>query len=497
MTVSTPSVSTPHVSTPHDEVTGPCARQARPPADLDVEDLDHDAELAAVVRTAAAVTGMPFATVNVFDDRAQHQVAPYGFAGATTARDRSLCSVMNSGAPAVRVHDDLSADPVHSGNPWVDGRHARVRAYASAPLCVGGTLVGTLCVFDTRPHVLGPETGARLADLAAVVVALLQRRRQASQLVDLAVASSAARDQAEAAAAHLARSEAFTRALLEALPVGVVAADAGGRIPLVNRVGREWHGLADGDVLGSAGAAGPSGDLARAFSLCTPEGRPLEPHEVPLTRVFTEGRVHDAEIAIARPDDQLRVLRSSGALVLDGEGRPAGAVLASMDVTDQRELETRLREAALHDALTGLPNRALLLDRIELALHTQERDGVPAALLYCDLDGFKEINDTLGHAAGDAALLRMATVLSGAVRPGDTVARIGGDEFVVLCPGAATEAAARALAARIERTLGAPADGGPALRSSTGVALSRRGDTADDLLRRGDVAMYEVKRSRR
>ncbi|MBM7806889.1 diguanylate cyclase (GGDEF)-like protein [Geodermatophilus bullaregiensis] len=485
------------VPTLPDEATGPCARRTRLPAGLDVQDLDHDAELAAVVRIAAAVTGMPFATVNVLDDCSQHQIAPHGFPGATTAREESLCSVVNADAPAVRAHDDLSTDPVHAASPWVDGRYARVRAYASAPLVVDGALVGTLCVFDTAPHALAPATGERLADLAAVVVALLQRRRQAAQLADLAVASSAAREQAEAAAADRARSEAFTRALLEALPVGVVAADAEGRITLCNRVGRRWHGLADGDVPGPAGAADPYGDVATAFDLCTPDGRPLEPHEVPLARVFTEGRVHDAEIAIARPGERLRVLRSSGALVVDGQGRPAGAVLASMDVTDQRELEARLREAALHDALTGLPNRALLLDRVELALRAQERDGLAAVLLYCDLDGFKGINDTLGHAAGDAALLRMATVLRGTVRPGDTVARIGGDEFVVLCPGAGTELVARALVARIERTLAAPADGGPALRSSTGVALSRRGDTPDSLLRRGDAAMYEVKRSRR
>jgi diguanylate cyclase (GGDEF)-like protein len=168
-----------------------------------------------------------------------------------------------------------------------------------------------------------------------------------------------------------------------------------------------------------------------------------------------------------------------------------------MDVTARCELEARLREAALHDPLTGLPNRALLLDRVEQALRAQEREGLPAALLYCDLDGFKAVNDTLGHAAGDAALRRMAAALSASVRPGDTVARIGGDEFVVLCPGTATETAARHLVARIADVLAAPADGGPPLRSSTGVALSRTGDTADTLLRRADAAMYEVKRARR
>jgi diguanylate cyclase (GGDEF)-like protein len=465
-------------------------------ADLDLEDLARDAELAAVVRVAAAVAGVPCATVNLLDACEQHQVVPHGFLGCSSPRAESLCAVMNAGGPRTRVHDDLAAEPRYAGNPWVDGRRATVRAYASAPLVVDGETAGTLCVFDTAPHAFAHDTGERLADLAAVVVALFQRRRQARQLADLAAASAAARDQAQAAAGHAARSEAFTRALLESLPVGVVAADAEGRLTLFNRLGREWHGLPERYAERVEGAR-LTEDVVATFGLCTPDGRRLRPEEVPLARVYAEGRVRDADMAIDRPGLPLRVLRASGTPVLDAEGRLTGAVVAMMDVTAQRELEARLREAALHDALTGLPNRALLLDRVGQALEVQAREGLPAALLYCDLDGFKAINDTLGHAAGDAALLRMAAALRAVVRPGDTVARIGGDEFVVLCPGTATEDAARRLVERITATLATPTDGGPPLRSSTGVALSRRGDDADSLLSRADAAMYEVKRSRR
>jgi diguanylate cyclase (GGDEF)-like protein len=478
--------------------TPPDRTAARPDVGLglDLDELDRDTELAAVVRVAAAVAGLPCATVNLLDACEQHQLVPHGFLGASSPRDESLCAGMNAEGPRTRVHEDLAADPRYAGNPWVDGRRATVRAYASTPLVVDGETVGTLCVFDTAPHAFAPGTGDRLADLASVVVALFQRRRQARQLAELAAASAAARDQAQAAAGHAARSEAFTRALLESLPVGVVAADAEGGITLFNRLGREWHGLPEGYAERVEGAR-LTEDVVETFGLCAPDGRRLTPEEVPLARVYTEGRVRDADMAIDRPGAPLRVLRASGTRVLDAEGRLTGAVVAMMDVTAQRELEARLREAALHDALTGLPNRALLLDRVDQALQVQAREGLPAALLYCDLDGFKGINDTLGHAAGDAALLRMAATLRSVVRPGDTVARIGGDEFVVLCSGTATASAAQRLVERITATLATPADGGPPLRSSTGVALSRPEDTAGSLLRRADAAMYEVKRSRR
>ncbi|MGY1717146.1 diguanylate cyclase domain-containing protein [Geodermatophilus sp. SYSU D01106] len=463
---------------------------------LDLAELGRDAELAAVVRVAAAVTGVPCATLNLLDACEQHQLVPHGFRGCSSPAEESLCATMTAEGPRVRVYADLSTDPRYADNPWVDGRRSSVRAYASAPLLVDGLAVGTLCVFDTAPHAFPADAGDRLADLAGVVVALFQRRRQARQLAVLAAARAADRDQAQAAASHAARSEAFTRALLEALPVGVVAADADGRITLFNRLGRQWHGLPEEHADQVAGAE-LTEDVVERFGLCTPDGRRLALAEVPLARVYTEGRVRDAHMAIDRPGHPLRVLRASGTRIRDDAGRPTGAVVAMMDVTAQVELEARLREAALHDALTGLPNRALLLDRTEQALRVQDRDGLPAAVLYCDLDGFKQVNDTLGHAAGDAALVRMAAALTSVVRPGDTVARIGGDEFVVLCPGTTTEAAARGLAERLSVALAAPADGGPALRSSTGLALSRAGDTPDTLLSRADAAMYAVKRSRR
>jgi diguanylate cyclase (GGDEF)-like protein len=165
-----------------------------------------------------------------------------------------------------------------------------------------------------------------------------------------------------------------------------------------------------------------------------------------------------------------------------------------------RLLET-VRHQATHDALTGLPNRVLFLDTLERAL-AESRPGSPVAVLFCDLDRFKVVNDTLGHAAGDELLRQVAARLRAAVRPGDTVGRLSGDEFAVILPGVADPADAAALADRVVACFAAPfrLDGAETrVGTSVGVAVHDPRDrtSADELLRRADAAMYRHKEYRR
>ncbi|HTC59905.1 MAG TPA: EAL domain-containing protein [Solirubrobacteraceae bacterium] len=160
----------------------------------------------------------------------------------------------------------------------------------------------------------------------------------------------------------------------------------------------------------------------------------------------------------------------------------------------------QLRHQALHDALTGLPNRVLALDRAEQMLARARRQNIPVAALYVDIDGFKQVNDTFGHAAGDELLQVVATRLTGVVREGDTAARLSGDEFVVLVEGSTLDAGAELVAERLLEVLRQPYDierSGElgrqlSITPSIGVASGLRGN-AIELLRDADLALYEAK----
>jgi diguanylate cyclase (GGDEF)-like protein len=163
-----------------------------------------------------------------------------------------------------------------------------------------------------------------------------------------------------------------------------------------------------------------------------------------------------------------------------------------------REQTEELRYRALHDDLTGLPNRALIMDRIEQMLGRTRRQGVASAVLFVDLDSFKDVNDTYGHAAGDALLRAVADRLLGSIRETDTAGRIGGDEFIVLLEGASLTDGVPAVAQRLLDALELPFT----LTELPGVTLNVRasvgiadvdGDSPDTVLRNADMALYEAK----
>jgi diguanylate cyclase (GGDEF)-like protein/PAS domain S-box-containing protein len=217
--------------------------------------------------------------------------------------------------------------------------------------------------------------------------------------------------------------------------------------------------------------------------------------EVPI--VQSDGTTRWVLLAVgALPDDAPSKLAGDPD-VASGEVRSRHYLSAQMlDVTERREAEQRLAHLALHDELTGLANRTLLQDRVEQDLARCRREGGHVAVIFVDLNHFKHVNDSLGHAVGDDLLRAVAARLLEVVRECDTVARIGGDEFVLSCPGLRDLAEAELMAARCRDSLTEPvrlAGHVVAISASAGVALSDTASTAASLLSQSDAAMYEAK----
>ena len=206
---------------------------------------------------------------------------------------------------------------------------------------------------------------------------------------------------------------------------------------------------------------------------------------------------YDFEHRVVRPGGEVRVVHRRAEVVRDGVGDPLKMTGTVHDVTERKALEERLEYQAFHDSLTDLPNRHLFANRLEHALERTERQSTKVAVLLMDLDGFKIVNDSLGHDAGDKLLVAVAERLRGCVRPEDTLARFGGDEFTVLIEDVEGPGDAARVAERIADQLRTPfsVEGRKIFaRFSAGIALGdARTKGPDELLREADTAMYRAK----
>jgi diguanylate cyclase (GGDEF)-like protein/PAS domain S-box-containing protein len=209
-----------------------------------------------------------------------------------------------------------------------------------------------------------------------------------------------------------------------------------------------------------------------------------------------DGGCYEVEFRVARPDGALRWLRMQGRAERDGAGTPLRMSGVTQDVTAKRTAELQLVHLARHDALTDLPNRVMLREAVDGAAARAKR-GESCAVFCLDLDRFKQVNDTLGHPAGDALLRAVTERLLACVRGTDLVARLGGDEFAIVQRAADQPADAMALASRVIGELGRPYEiegNRVAIGASVGIAMAPQdGLDADLLLRNADLALYRAK----
>ena len=280
-------------------------------------------------------------------------------------------------------------------------------------------------------------------------------------------------------------------ALLEALPAQTAVLDHEGVVVAANQAWARFGA----EHPESGWRAGMDGNLLDACEAAAKEGVEAATAVADAVRAVLDGghrAFHlDARERLEAGDlwFSVRVSRFASA--------PPGAVVSCTDITARKRAEMQLAHQALHDPLTGLPNRTLFLDRVGLALARLDRRPTTAAVLFLDLDRFKSVNDRWGHEAGDQVIRTVADRLRAALRPGDTAARLGGDEFTVLCEDIAGQADAVAIAERVIGAVAQPlhlGDQEAPLTTSVGIALARGpNDRPEGLLRDADAAMYRAK----
>jgi diguanylate cyclase (GGDEF)-like protein/PAS domain S-box-containing protein len=274
------------------------------------------------------------------------------------------------------------------------------------------------------------------------------------------------------------------RTITGSLGEGVVAVDHQGRIEFVNPAVEAILGWTSAELLGRE----PHETLHR---------HEIGTGDCPLLSPLLTGRTakNDDGLFSCRDGSRLPVAYTASPVVRDGQ--LMGVVIAFHDITERKSFEQQLTHQAFHDALTGLPNRALFLDRLGHAQARVGRTGGHYAVLFIDVDRFKVVNDSLGHHVGDELLVQVAARLEGSLRPSDTLARFGGDEFVALLEDLHGEDGAVVVAKRLLGELRRPfrvAQRDVAVSCSIGVVVGdRRHQDPDECLREGDVAMYRAK----
>jgi diguanylate cyclase (GGDEF)-like protein/PAS domain S-box-containing protein len=280
-------------------------------------------------------------------------------------------------------------------------------------------------------------------------------------------------------------SEALYRTLVETSPDAVIVAEQGGRVLMANRRAAELAGYEEPDDLRERNAmefVAPH-DRERLSESFGKASGSIVIRDVEYALVTQGGALLPVELSISR---------------IPGSPAESGPIMAvAKDISERKRAEETIRYLAFHDPLTGIANRPVLIDHLGKAMAQARRDGHMLALLFLDLDRFKEINDTAGHAAGDEVLRQVAAKLLPLVREGDTLARVGGDEFVLLLPrlddqGDATAVAERVLSG-LREVQHADRHRSP-ITGSVGIALyPLDGADAETLLRNADAAMYRAK----
>ena len=442
---------------------------------LDLLDTAPEPEFDAIARLAATATGCETAFIALIDATRMWVKASVGSIPCVVPRADSLCdTIIRTDAPL--IVDDLAADPRFHDH-WVVA--AGSRFYAGMPIRTAGTsdarhAVGTLCVLDTEPRHLDPNQQRAFEDLVGVVEALIVARR-------------GVRDTMRHAAALERQHRVFRQA------------------ERMTKVGWWRLTLDDDQIEWSDGVfriheleQGRYPALSEALDFYPPQARAAV--SAALASAIETGQPYDLEVDFTSAKGNARRVRSIGEVEW-GNGRPSAIVGVFHDVTEEHALKLALQRSADTDPLTGMANRNCFTRALDAAIDAAIADGSPLALALIDLDGFKRINDTFGHPAGDEVLKTVARQLRAPWLKGSCASRLGGDEFALVVDDARLLDDSETLVARLESALQVSTKiGGLTLESGASVGLMHfdpeRFASRHAFVQAADAALYAAKRQR-
>ncbi|MCS0493519.1 EAL domain-containing protein [Ancylobacter sp. MQZ15Z-1] len=451
---------------------------------LDVLNSGRSAALNGICLLARQVLNLSFACVGLVDRDRQWFMAQSGFEemeGTTREDSFSTWTLLGSD---VLVVPDTRADERFVSNSFVTGE-PHIRFYVGAPIALRpGLNIGSLCLFDPEPREFSEEQLDVVRHLSNIIVDQFRlheaTRRAKRELEHRRTGQSLLEMQSR----ELWRRQTLLAQTERLAKVGGWEIDvASERLTWSDGVYR-IYGLTPGRET----------TTEIALSHFPPEARQqfLRKFETALD----QREPFEIELPFVNAHGHHRLVRKSCELEVDGNGvvRAFGIL---QDITEQKEAEQRMWHMANHDALTGLPNRGLMRDKLDAALRRARRSGKHVGVLLADLDQFKDVNDTLGHDAGDALLIEAARRLSNCVREVDTVARLGGDEFIILLTGIDGPQEGMVAAQRILAALSSPfvyRRTALSCRASIGVTMApAHGTDPSTLLKNADIALYRAK----
>lgn len=431
----------------------------------DILDTEPDIALDAVVQLAAYICQTPIAAISLVDENRQWFKAITGLNAKETPRDVAFCAHAILGNETMVV-PDATKDERFCDNPLVTSA-PDIRFYAGVPLATPtGEHLGTLCVIDQVAREISPAQLDAINVLAKNVMAHL----------DLRLSHKQARE-------HINDLQ-ISATIFDAASEAMVVTDADNLIISTNPAFTKLTGFSFQDVVGKN---------PKIFS----SGRQDKEFYTNMWQALSTTGHWDGELWNKRKNGEEFIEWLSINVIFNTDGTKRFHVAIFSDITEKRKAEELIWNQANYDHLTQLPNRRLFRDRLEQEIKLAHRLRQSAALLFIDLDHFKEVNDSLGHDAGDVLLVSAASRISQCVREADTVARMGGDEFTVILSQVNDATHVSKVAENIIYQLSQPfVINGVTLNisASIGIALCPKdSDSAEILLKQADKAMYAAK----